>query len=116
MFTIFAEIIAIGMAAVFAIANIVYYAPSSMSRLTSAKEKSAGHNTKGGGFSGSGNDSGNSINDKSSCNDGALDDNAAPGSNDGTTNKMDDGTAVEVKPTEYNTSRFPSLDNLADPD
>jgi hypothetical protein len=116
MFTIFAEIIAIVMAAVFAIANIAYLAPSSMSRLTFPKEKSAGHNTNCAGFSDSGNDSDCSSNDKSSCSDGALDDNAASGSNDGTTNKMDDGTVVEVKLTEYNTSRFPGLNNLADLD
>jgi hypothetical protein len=113
MFTTFAEIIAIVMVVLFAIANIAYYAPSSMSRLTFAKEKSAGHDSSSWG-SGSGSDSGSSGNDKSNNDDGSLDNNAS-GSNDGTTNKVGDGAVVEVKPPEHKTSRFPGLDTLTNP-
>jgi hypothetical protein len=117
MFTTFAEIIAIVMAVLFAIANIAYYAPSSMSRLNFAKEKSASHDSSSGVGSDSGSDSisGISSNDKSSYGHGGLD-NAPSGSNDITTNKVGDGAVVEVKPQEQNTSGFPSLDNLANPD
>ncbi|HEY7107952.1 MAG TPA: hypothetical protein VH415_00845 [Nitrososphaeraceae archaeon] len=119
MFTTFAEIIAIVMAVIFAIANFAYYAPSGMSWLTFTKEKNAGHNSSGGGFSDSdsGSDSGSSSsNDKSSSGDGSLDDNAASGSDDDTTNKPDDVTVVEVKIKEHTTRGFHVLDKLADPD
>lgn len=119
MFTTFAEIIAIVMAVIFAIANFAYYAPTGMSWLTFTKEKNAGRNYSGGGFSGSGSgsDSGSSSsNDKSSSGDGLLDDHAASGSDDDTTNKIDDVTVVEVKIKEHNTSGFHALDKSADPD
>jgi uncharacterized membrane protein YgcG len=114
MLTTIAEIITIVMVVLFAIANIAYYAPSSTSRLTFAKEKSAGHDSSSWG-SGSGSDSASSGNDKSNNGDGSLVNNAASGSNDCTTNKVGDGAVVEVKPPEHKTSRFPGLDTLTNP-